>query len=156
PPCVRYKPNQWQEITVHIKPVTNAVRNSIFEQWVDGQKTQEITDFGLTFGVAGTSNGIGAYILSPYQTRKDPTQNHAETAIWYDSVIIPSQPIPMLSSSSGSGGGGGGGDVTPPVVSMTTPTAGATVTASVSVSAAASDNVAISSVQFKLDGVNIG
>ncbi len=47
-------------------------------------------------------------------------------------------------------------DTTPPTVSMTAPTAGATVTGTVTVSASASDNVGVASVQFKLDGVNLG
>src|SRR5207253_2869203 len=36
------------------------------------------------------------------------------------------------------------------------PTAGITVTGTVSVTAAASDNVGVGGVQFKLDGVNLG
>ncbi len=47
-------------------------------------------------------------------------------------------------------------DTTPPTVSMTAPTAGATVTGTVTVSASASDNVGVAGVQFKLDGVNLG
>ncbi|HXI30782.1 MAG TPA: N,N-dimethylformamidase beta subunit family domain-containing protein, partial [Vicinamibacterales bacterium] len=48
-------------------------------------------------------------------------------------------------------------DVTPPTVSMTAPSQGATVSgSSVTVSATASDNVAVTSVQFKLDGANLG
>jgi hypothetical protein len=47
-------------------------------------------------------------------------------------------------------------DPTPPTVSMTAPAAGATVTGSVTVSATASDNVGVASVQFTLDGVNLG
>src|SRR5207244_1491618 len=49
------------------------------------------------------------------------------------------------------------GDTTPPTVSMTTPTDGATVSgASVTVSANASDDMGVAGVQFKLDGVNLG
>jgi len=48
-------------------------------------------------------------------------------------------------------------DPTPPTVSITAPTNGATVSgAGVSVSAAAADNVGVVGVQFKLDGVNLG
>ncbi|MFA6908664.1 MAG: Ig-like domain-containing protein [Patescibacteria group bacterium] len=50
-----------------------------------------------------------------------------------------------------------GGDVTPPIVSVTAPANAATVSgSSVTVSATASDNTAVSGVQFKLDGVNLG
>src|SRR5207249_2232181 len=47
-------------------------------------------------------------------------------------------------------------DVTPPTVSITAPTAGATVAGNVTVSASASDNVGVAGVQFKLDGANLG
>jgi hypothetical protein len=48
-------------------------------------------------------------------------------------------------------------DTTLPVVSMTAPAGGATVSGStVTVSAAASDNIGVASVQFKLDGANLG
>ena len=48
-------------------------------------------------------------------------------------------------------------DPTPPAVSITAPASGATVSGSaVSISAAASDNVGVVGVQFKLDGANLG
>jgi putative lipoic acid-binding regulatory protein len=52
--------------------------------------------------------------------------------------------------------GGGTGDTTLPTVSLTAPTSGATVNGTVTVSATASDNVGVTGVQFRLDGVNIG
>jgi len=49
------------------------------------------------------------------------------------------------------------GDATPPTVTMTAPTTGATVSgATVNVSATATDNVGVVGVQFKVDGVNLG
>jgi hypothetical protein len=47
-------------------------------------------------------------------------------------------------------------DPTPPVVSLTAPTAGATVTGTVNIAASASDNVGVTSVRFTLDGADIG
>ncbi|HYR16318.1 MAG TPA: Ig-like domain-containing protein, partial [Mycobacterium sp.] len=48
-------------------------------------------------------------------------------------------------------------DTTPPTVSLTAPADGATVSGNaVSVSATASDNIGVTSVQFKLDGANLG
>jgi chitodextrinase len=49
-----------------------------------------------------------------------------------------------------------GSDSTPPTVSLTSPTGGATVTSTVSVTASATDNVNVAGVQFKLDGANLG
>ena len=47
-------------------------------------------------------------------------------------------------------------DGTPPTVSVTAPGGGATVAGTVSVTATASDNRGVSSVQFRLDGANLG
>ena len=47
-------------------------------------------------------------------------------------------------------------DTTPPTVSITNPTVGQTVSGTVSVAANASDNVAVASVQFLLDGNPLG
>lgn len=54
------------------------------------------------------------------------------------------------------GGSGGAGDTTAPTVSLTAPTAGATVSGNVTVSANATDNVGVAGVQFKLDGNDLG
>jgi chitinase len=50
----------------------------------------------------------------------------------------------------------GGADTTTPSVAITSPAAGATLSGSVNVTAAASDNVGVASVQFKVDGGNVG
>ncbi|MDB5034758.1 MAG: hypothetical protein JWQ98_1999 [Chlorobi bacterium] len=51
----------------------------------------------------------------------------------------------------------GQGDTIPPVVAMTTPVDGETITGSIlRIQATATDNVAISGVQFRIDGVDIG
>ena len=47
-------------------------------------------------------------------------------------------------------------DTTPPTVTMTRPTAGATVAGTITVSASASDNVGVAGVQFLVDGANTG
>ena len=50
-----------------------------------------------------------------------------------------------------------GSDTTPPAVSITAPTPGATLTGTTSVTASASDNSGtVSGVQFRLDGVDLG
>src|SRR5260370_30554517 len=47
-------------------------------------------------------------------------------------------------------------DTTPPTISITAPANGTTVSGTVTVSANASDNVAVTAVQFFLDGANLG
>ena len=48
------------------------------------------------------------------------------------------------------------GDTTPPTVSITSPAAGASVSGTIAITAAASDNVAVASVQLQVDGSNFG
>ncbi len=51
---------------------------------------------------------------------------------------------------------GGVSDTTLPTVSVTEPAGGASVQGTIALSASASDNVAVASVQFQIDGVNAG
>src|SRR5205814_1040827 len=48
------------------------------------------------------------------------------------------------------------GDTTSPTVSMTAPANGATVSGTVTLTCNAADNVGVSSVQFQIDGANVG
>jgi fibronectin type 3 domain-containing protein len=48
------------------------------------------------------------------------------------------------------------GDISAPVVALLSPAVGSTVVGTFAVSASASDNVSVTGVQFKLDGVNLG
>jgi Bacterial Ig domain len=56
----------------------------------------------------------------------------------------------------GSGGPPAGSDTTPPNVFLSSPAPGAVVSGSVVVSACAADNGGVASVQFKVDGANVG
>jgi galactose oxidase-like protein/chitobiase/beta-hexosaminidase-like protein/Big-like domain-containing protein/Kelch motif protein len=62
----------------------------------------------------------------------------------------------MVAFRGAAGGGGGGPDTTPPNVSVTSPTAGSTLVGRVNISVTATDNTAVSGVQFQIDGVNVG
>lgn len=55
-----------------------------------------------------------------------------------------------------SGDGGGSADTSAPSVSISSPSAGATISGNVAIAASASDNVGVSGVQFRLDGQNLG
>jgi len=55
-----------------------------------------------------------------------------------------------------SGGGSGGTDTTPPTVSITNPTQNEQVSGTIPLAANASDNVAVASVQFFVDGQKVG
>jgi subtilisin family serine protease len=51
---------------------------------------------------------------------------------------------------------GGGGDTTPPTVTVTSPSAGATIVGTATLSADATDNVAVTRVDFVVDGAVVG
>jgi predicted GH43/DUF377 family glycosyl hydrolase len=71
--------------------------------------------------------------------------------------FAPGQIIFGGGASANEGGGASTPDTTPPTVSLTVPSSGATVGGSaVTLTATASDNVAVANVQFKVDGTNIG
>ncbi len=53
-------------------------------------------------------------------------------------------------------GGSSTADTTPPTVSLTSPTSGASLTGIVALAATATDNVGVAGVQFKVDGTNVG
>jgi hypothetical protein len=71
----------------------------------------------------------------------------AEYGVWatasFDNVSVNAGPPPI-------------DDTTKPAVSISSPANGATVSSAIMVSAAASDNVGIAGVQFKVDGSNLG
>ena len=66
----------------------------------------------------------------------------------FDHVVAAKSRIGCLSAMAA--------DPTPPVVSVTAPGAGATVSGAITVAASATDNVGVVGVQFKLDGANLG
>jgi len=84
-----------------------------------------------------------------------PLGNHTLSARVTDSSrnVATATPITVTVVS---GGGGGGSDTTPPTVSITNPTQNQTVSATTPLAANASDNVAVASVQFLVDGQKVG
>ena len=84
-----------------------------------------------------------------------PLGNHTLSARVTDSSgnVATATPITVTVVS---GGGGGGSDTTPPTVSITNPTQNQTVSATTPLAANASDNVAVASVQFLVDGQRVG
>lgn len=112
-----------------------------------------MTDLNATGGNA-TCPGCEAYAKDP-KGNIDPTGQYF---FWVSNlggnrmdafmVKIPSQ---LLTASAVTTG-----DTTPPTVSVTAPTDGGSVSGTVTVSANATDNTSVASVQFQLDGSNLG
>lgn len=82
--------------------------------------------------------------------------NHTLSAQVTDSNGSVATATPVTVSVQSGGGGGGGSDTTPPTVSITNPTNNETLSGTVPVAANASDDVAVASVQFYLDGQPLG
>jgi len=98
----------------------------------------------------GTADLTAPYSFS-WDTTKSTNGSHTLRAIATDtsnnSATSSSVTVTVSNSST---------DTTPPTVSITAPANGATVSNIVTVSANASDNVAVASVQFRVDGANLG
>jgi hypothetical protein len=105
----------------------------------------------VEFYVDGTLKGTDS--ASPYSLSLDTTTltnaSHSFTAKAYDAAgnVTTSAAVSATVSN-----GGSGGDTTPPVVSMTNPTAGSTISGTTALTATATDNVGVSKVEFYVDG----
>lgn len=101
------------------------------------QSTIDLTGLGLR-RIGGTDPKVGAAFQDPAVNTGLPCG--VET-LWSSDGFVAVNAAPS--------------DTTPPTVSITTPSAGA-VSGTITVEASASDDVAVESVQFKLDGVDLG
>jgi len=99
---------------------------------------------GANLGAEDTSSPYSA----SWNTTTTPDGNHTLTAVARDAAGNTTQSAAVTVTVSN--------DLTLPAVSLTSPTAGATVSGTITVAAGASDNVGVAGVQFKRDGVNLG
>jgi hypothetical protein len=162
---IRMARNRWYCVETMVKlnsPVTDA--NGELAVWIDGQKVIHLGKGfpnGAWSGGTFTENATGAP-FGGFQWRSDSAlnlnwiwlQNYVTgvpSTVQFDHVVLARSYVGCLA------GGSVVPDTTAPSVSLSAPTAGATVSGTaVTVSANASDNVGIAGVQFKLDGVNLG
>jgi hypothetical protein len=121
---------------------------------VQATASDNVSVASVQFQLDGVNVG-SADIAPPYayswDTTKTSNGSHALTAIAKDGAgnTAKSSTVTVTVKNSTP-------DTTPPTVSITAPTAGSTVSGTVSVTATASDNVGVASVQFQLDGANVG
>ncbi|WP_164821292.1 Ig-like domain-containing protein [Paenibacillus koleovorans] len=107
---------------------------------------------GVQFRVDGSNVGaedtVSPYSIS-YSTLGLSNGSHTITAVARDAAgnTTTSSGVTVTVSNS---------DTTPPTVSVTAPTSGATVSGTITLSANASDNVGVVGVQFRVDGSNVG
>src|SRR5207244_2430164 len=119
-----------------------------------------LTSVALTgpFALSGNScvaNGTWNGILAP--------GTHCDISVVFAPTLAGNATSTLTLNAAGSsyavglsGTGSAPPDTTPPSVSLTAPSAGATVSGTITVSASASDNVGVVGVQVKLDGGHLG
>ena len=119
---------------------------------VSANAADDVAVASVQFQLDGSNLGA-AVSAAPYSISWDTTTattgNHTLTAIATDTSG-------NAATSTGVTVTVNNNDVTPPSVSITSPANNATVSGTVTVSATASDNVGIASVQFQVDGANVG
>jgi len=94
--CIGYFPNEWMTFQVRIKtgPRVNDVwTKSYVTLWIarEGQPSQLAIDWGpydLAAGSPADDMRFGKIWLLPYDTGKDPSQDHPTGFTWYDELII--------------------------------------------------------------------
>ena len=99
-------------------------------------------------------NQIGSVSVSPYTISYNTTGlsngSHALSATAYDAAGNSATATATVTVSNAVK------DTTAPTVAITSPANNSTVSGAVSITATASDNVGVASVQFKIDGSNLG
>ena len=160
-PNLKATPGQWMCVEHMVKlntPVT--AFNGEHAIWINGAKVSHLGQ-GFPNGYWSGGNFIQDPSGSPFEGFKWRSTtslnlnwlwlqvyapNGGSGSIKYAHVVAAKSYIGCLASGSP--------DTIPPTVSLTSPSAGATVSGTITVSAGASDNVGVTGVQFKLDGVN--
>jgi len=100
PPCIRYKPNEWMEFTgrIEILRASNQPASRV-QLWIDGEPAIDYKEARIDWSGA-SGEGFGQFLLSPYHTDKDPSQIHPIGHVWYDDVVISTQPIAMTRTTA--------------------------------------------------------
>jgi fibronectin type 3 domain-containing protein len=119
---------------------------------VSANATDNVAVASVQFQLDGSNLG-SPVTTAPYSVSWNTTTagagNHSLTAIATDTSgnSATSAPVAVVVNNA---------DTTPPTVGITSPANGATVGGTINVTANATDNVAVASVQFQLDGANLG
>ncbi len=126
------------------------VPNQTLAQW-QAATSQDLGSHDVIIPSTGTSQFFYNATNSPVNQALSGSYTNPAGTVFTSNISIPAYSSVFLMPTSAPS------DTTPPTVSITAPTASAVVTgAAVSLAATASDNVAVSSVQFKIDGSSVG
>lgn len=92
-PCARFVGDEWVTYQIHVDS-----RRRLLEVWqTSAGKTLKIIDFKMT-KLPVTVPAYEWIMLTPYNTGKDPTEDHPQFNIWYRRVIVSTQRIPPPNS----------------------------------------------------------
>src|SRR5438046_1757133 len=122
---------------------------------VTASASDNVRVVGVQFLLDGLNAGAEV-TAAPYSVSWNTTTasngSHSLTAVARDAAGNRATSAPVAVTVSN----GAPPDTTPPTVSITSPTSGASVSGTLTMTAAASDNVGVAGVQFLLDGANVG
>ena len=66
--------------------------SSRVQLWIDGELAIDYKRARIDWSGA-SGEGFGQFLLSPYHTDKNPSEVHPIGHVWYDDLIISTQPI---------------------------------------------------------------
>jgi hypothetical protein len=102
--CSYYRSNQWMTFYYEVKIGNWGQANSSIKAWVGyegGSLKQFINapNYRLDFNNS-SSDVYNSITLTPYNTTKPSTLNHPTAYIWYDELIVSTQPIPAPNTTA--------------------------------------------------------
>ncbi len=139
-------------MTISNVAANNVTTNSATVSWTTSAPATSQVMYGTTSSLGSSTTKNTTLSTSHSQT----ISGLSPSTLYFFSVQSVDGSGNTVTSSGYSFGTTNTTDNTPPTVSMTAPANGASVSGTATVSANASDNVAVASVQFLLDGANLG
>ena len=100
---VDYQPDEWMTFQMRVKVGTwyqndfNYYGDSEVELWVarEGERSQRaVVEHGYDIANTQPGTAYGKLWLLPYNTGKEPSQDHPVAYTWYDELIVSREPIP--------------------------------------------------------------
>jgi len=101
--CAMYKANQWMTFSYRVHVGDWNAPNSSIQAWIgyEGEPLKKWINqnaFVLKYGDSPTDT-YSRIQLTPYQSKKKATQDHPVGYVWYDELIVSTQPIADPSGS---------------------------------------------------------
>lgn len=105
--CARYVANEWLTFAFRVDVGDFGKPNTRVQGWIgyaDGKLRQFIDFPDLTLNYSDSpGESFNQIQLTPYQTDKDPAQEHPVAFTWYDELIVSRQAIAAPGASAGDG-----------------------------------------------------